>query len=510
VANARSFKILLAASEVVGFAKTGGLADVTGSLPRALARLGHQCAVVMPLYRGTRLGRHPITPTEHHFRVWMGARSYEGRFWRSRLPGSDVPVYLVDQPELYDRDDRSLGHGLYQFSATAGHERDYPDNCKRFVFLCRAVLESMPLFDFWPDVLHCNDWQTGLAPVYLEEVYKHHDNLALREKYRQVHTLYTIHNIAYQGRFLAGDMNLTGLPWRLFNHHQLEFYDTLNFLKGGIVFSQLINTVSPTYAREIQTPYFGEGLNNVLSERRDRLFGIVNGVDYSDWNPATDKHLPAHYTPEAVQPGKAACKTALQERFGLPREARTPVLGVVARLVEQKGIGLITQVAPQLLDRGCQLVVLGDGDQNHHDTLLDLQRRYPDRLGLCLGFDEALAHLVEAGADIFLMPSQYEPSGLNQLYSMKYGTPPVVRSTGGLADTVTDCTPETLARGSATGFRFDPPWTGAFSDAVQRALTLYRDDPGGWARLLRNGMTQDWSWERSAAEYEKLYQRLCK
>ena len=505
----RKFRILLAASEVVGFAKTGGLADVCGSLPRALARRGHQVAVVMPLYRGARTGRIPVTPTEHRFKVGVGPRHFEGRLWRSTLPKSDVPVYLVEQPEFFDRDDRMLGLGLYQFSSTGGQKKDYPDNARRFIFFCRAVLEAMPLLGFWPEVLHLNDWQTGLAPAYLEEVYKNHEDPAIRAGYQQVRTLFTIHNIAYQGRFWNGEMNNTGLPWRLFNYLQLEFYDALNFLKGGIVFSHLINTVSPTYAREIQTPYFGEGLNSILSERRDRLFGIVNGVDYGDWDPATDKRLPANYGPEAISPGKPACKAALQDQFGLRKEERTPLLGVVARLVEQKGIGLIEQAAPGFLDQGCQIVVLGDGDQVHHQALQELAKHYPGRLGLYLGFDEKLAHRIEAGADIFLMPSQYEPSGLNQLYSMKYGTPPVVRSTGGLADTVTDCTPETLAAGTATGFRFDPPWSGAFYDAVQRALHLYRHQPADWLKLMRIGMAQDWSWDRAAAGYEPLYGRLC-
>jgi starch synthase len=463
----------------------------------------------MPLYRGARTGRIPVTPTEHRFRVWVGPRLFDGRLWRATLPGSTVPVYLVEQPEFFDRDDRALGLGIYQFTSTGGQKKDYPDNARRFIFFCRAILESLPLLNFWPDVLHLNDWQTGLAPVYLEEVYKQHPDAALREKYARVRTLFTIHNIAYQGRFWSGEMDNTGLSWKLFNYLQLEFYDMLNFLKGGIVFSHLINTVSPTYAREIQTPYFGEGLHSSLSERRDRLFGIVNGVDYSEWDSATDKHLPANYSPEALQPGKAACKGAVQKRMGLPADEHAPLLGVVARLVEQKGINLIVEAAPGLLDQGCQLVVLGDGDQHYHHALQELQKRYPDRLELHLGFDESLAHLIEGGADIFLMPSQYEPSGLNQLYSMKYGTPPVVRSTGGLADTVTDCTPETLAAQTATGFRFDPPWVGAFRDAMQRALHLYRHRPEDWRRLMRIAMKQDWSWDRSAAGYEKLYQRLC-
>lgn len=504
----KRFRVLLAASEVVGFAKTGGLADVAGSLPRALARRGHECMVILPLYRGARLGSIPVTPTEHRFRIPIGSQQYEGRLWRSALPGSDARVYLVEQPELYDRDDRTLGLGLYQYSSTGGHKRDYPDNCKRFVFLCRAILEAMRVLDFWPDVLHLNDWQTGLAPVYLEEIYRRHPDFALREKYRPIKTLFTIHNIAYQGRFYPGDMNDTGLDWRLFNYLQLEFYNSLNFLKGGIVFSNLVSTVSPTYAREIQTPYYGEGLHHVLGERRDRLVGIVNGVDYSHWDPASDPHLPAHYNIDAIQPGKAQCKAALQQRYGLPLEPRTPVLGVVARLVEQKGIHLIVEAGPRLLDRGCQLVVLGDGDPYFHNALEDLKRRYPQRVGLTLGFDEPLAHQIEAGADLFLMPSMYEPSGLNQLYSMRYGTPPVVRSTGGLADTVVDFNTDTRAAGTATGFRFDPPWAGAFQDAVVRALDVYWHRPEDWEWLQRNGMRQDWSWDRSAGEYERLYERL--
>ena len=503
----RPLTVLLAASEVVGFAKTGGLADVAGSLPPALARRGHTCAVILPLYRCTRTGPS-VTPTEHRFHIPVGDRVRAGRLWRSTLPHSAVPVYLVEQPELFDRDDRALGLGLYQFSGSDGHKRDYPDNCARFVFFCRAILEAMRLLDFWPDVLHLNDWQTGLVPVYLEELYKQSADASLAYKYRGVRTLFTMHNVGHQGRFLAGDMALTGLPWRLFNHLQLEFYDRLNFLKSGIVFSNLLSTVSPTYAREIQSPTFGEGLHDVLRERRDRLFGIVNGVDYSIWNPATDRHLPASYSLDAIRPGKPLCKAALQRHYGLAVEEGVPLLGMVARLVEQKGIGLLMQVADGLLDSGCQLVILGDGDPHWHRALEDLKRRYARQVGLALGFDEGLAHRIEAGADIFLMPSIYEPSGLNQLYSMAYGTVPVARTTGGLADTVIDCNPQTLAAGTATGFRFDPPWPGAFFDAVGRAVALYRGDPNGWLRLMQNGMRQDWSWDRSAAAYEKLYQRL--
>jgi starch synthase len=495
-------RVLLAASEVVGFAKTGGLADVAGSLPRALARRGVDCAVLLPLYRSTRSGKIPLTPTGLEFRVPIGARSVSGALIRATLPDSNVPVYLIEQPDYYERDDPSQGRGLYQFTLPGGQKRDYPDNCERFVFFCRAVLESLRLLDYWPDVLHVNDWQTGLVPVYLQEEYRRQPG------YDRVRTLFTIHNLAYQGLFWHWDMALTGLDWRLFNYHQLEFYGQLNFLKAGIVFADLLNTVSPTYAREIQTPSFGYGLEAALAERRDRLFGIVNGVDYRIWDPTKDPYLAAHYEIETVAAGKAKCKAALQRRLGLPEQSQTPLLGMVARLVEQKGLSLVGRVAEWLLQQDVQCALLGEGDAAYHRMLLDLKRRFPERLGLTLAFDEGLAHQIEAGADIFLMPSQYEPSGLNQLYSLKYGCVPVVRATGGLADTIVDCTPATLAAGTATGFVFGPYTPAALRGALERALELHRQHPEQWAQLQRTGMRQDWSWERSAAEYEKLYTRL--
>jgi starch synthase len=492
---------------VVGFAKTGGLADVAGALPPALARRGHDCAVLLPLYHCARLGRIPLQPTEHVLRVPVAGRTVEGRLWRGVLPGSDVPAYLVEQRELFDRDDPTLGRGLYQFLRTNGSRGDYPDNDARFIFFCRAVLEAIRLLDFWPDVLHANDWQTGLVPVYLREEYARYPNPALRSRYHKVRTLYTVHNIAYQGAFWSGTIVTAGLDWRLYNPGQLECYGHVNFLKAGLVFSDYVNTVSPTYAREIQTPYYGCGLQGVLSARRDRLFGIVNGVDYRVWDPATDPHLAAHYSAEDLF-GKAVCKAALQKRCGLPEDASVPVLGVVARLVEQKGIDLVGRAGPGYLQRGCQLVVLGDGDPGYHAMLENLRNQFPDRVSLTFGFNEALAHQIEAGADLFLMPSLYEPSGLNQLYSMRYGTPPVVRATGGLADTVVDATPANLGADTATGFSFQAYTPDAFLDAILRGLSLYRGPAEPWRRLVRTAMRQDWSWDRSAAEYEKLYSKM--
>jgi starch synthase len=496
------YKLLLAASEVVGFAKTGGLADVAGDLPRALARRGHECIVILPLYRCAKQGQIPVARTDHAFTVPIGNRRVSGALWHATLPDSDVPVYLIEQPDYYERDDPAQGRGLYQLTLPGGHKRDYPDNCERFIFFCRAVLEAVRLLDFWPDLLHANDWQTGLIPVYLREIYRQ------RPAYDSLRTLFTIHNIAYQGQFWHWDMLLTGLDWRLFNYRQLEFYGQLNFLKAGIVFADLISTVSPTYAKEIQTPYYGYGLNGVLGERRERLFGIVNGVDYRVWNPATDPHLAAAYEPQTVQEGKPRCKAALQKRYGLAEEPRTPLLGMIARLVEQKGLDLVGRAAEPLLRRGVQLVVLGEGDAVYHQMLLDLRSRFPERVGVVFGFDDILAHQIEAGADLYLMPSQYEPAGLNQLYSLKYGTVPVVRATGGLADTITNCTPETLAAGTATGFTFVAYTPDALQGAVGRALDVYRDSPEKWLVLMRTGMGQDWSWDRIAVEYEKLFATL--
>jgi starch synthase len=502
ISNGVKKRVLLAASEVVGFAKTGGLADVAGSLPRALARHGCECAVILPLYHCVRNGRIPLSPTGLGLSVPIGSRTVTGSLWRAALPESDVPVYLIEQADYFERDDPAHGRGLYQFTLPGGQKRDYPDNCERFIFFCRAVLESIRLLDFWPDVLHLNDWQTGLVPVYLREVYRQ------QSRYANIRTLFTIHNIAYQGQFWHWDMMLTGLDWRLFNYQQLEFYGLLNFLKAGMVFADFISTVSPTYAREIQTPYYSAGLEGVLAERRERLCGIVNGVDYRIWNPATDPHIAMSYDVETVGQRKPRCKAALQRRFGLTEEARTPVVGMVARLVEQKGLDLVGRAAEALLQQGIQFIVLGEGDARYHRMLQDLQTRFPRQVGLVFAFDEPLAHQIEAGADIFLMPSQFEPAGLNQLYSLRYGTVPIVRSVGGLADTIIDCTPQTLAAGTATGFAFLAYTPAVLLETVQRALQLYRQRPAEWLALMRTGMQQDWSWDRSAIQYLELYSKL--
>jgi starch synthase len=494
--------VLLASSEVVGFAKTGGLADVCGYLPLALARRGHRVAVIMPLYRAVRAGRIPIEPTEHILAVPLGKTITPSRLWRANLADSDVPVYLVENPDFYERDDPARGSTIYQRATPDGRKSDYPDNCARFTYFCRAVMEAVPHVGFATDILHTNDWQTGLVPVYLRELYRH------RPDYRRIRTLFTIHNIAYQGSFPHELYHLTGLDFRLYNPHQLEFYGQFNFLKAGVVFSDWVNTVSPTYAKEIRTPTLGYGMEGVLTDRRERLSGIVNGVDYTSWDPATDPHIAQHYTIETVLEGKRACKADLQRYFGLPQEPKVPLLGLVARLVDQKGIDLVVKAADDMLKLPVQLVILGEGDPGYHARLHAIKERYPSQVGLYIGFDEPLAHKIEAGADLYLMPSLFEPSGLNQLYSLRYGTPPIVRTTGGLADTIADTTEESLVSSEPTGFRFQAYTPHALAATVRWAVHIYHDRPETFLRIIRNGMKADWSWDRAAAEYEKIYNRL--
>ena len=497
-----SIGIVLACSEVVGFAKTGGLADVAGSLPRALAKQGHRCAVMMPLYRAARLSQQPLHPTEHVLAVSIGDRVLPARLWQSTLPNSEVPVFLIEQPALFERDDPHTRNTIYQQTNLKGEKIDYPDNCERYTFFCRAVMEAIPAVGFPVDILHANDWQTGLLPVYLREVYRHHP------AYRSIRSVFTIHNISYQGVFPAREYPLTGLDWKYFNYRQLEFYGQFNFLKAGLVFADWINTVSPTYAREIQTTYFGCGMEGILTERRDRLSGVVNGIDPDFWNPATDPYLPAHFSVDHFSEGKALCKKALQERFQLDVQPRLPLLGMVARLVQQKGVDLVIKSFRELMDIPVQLVILGEGDRNYMNLLEAYQKTSPRQFGLSFTFDEGLAHLIEAGSDLYLMPSLYEPSGLNQLYSLRYGTPPIVRSTGGLADTITDTNEDTLQQGTATGFRFTAYTSEALLGAVRRAVDMYSNQPQRFYQVVRQGMMQDWSWDRAAIAYEEIYRRL--
>jgi starch synthase len=483
-------KVVIIASEAVPFAKTGGLADVAGSLPRALEKLGHTPTLILPCYSRAWKADLPLRSTGLTLRIPVGSAIVEGHVHAAKLPGSEVDVYLIDQPGYFDRD------GIYQRGGV-----DYPDNCERFVFFDRAALETVRLLDLQPEILHCNDWQTGLIPVYLEELYR------ARAGFASVGTLLTIHNLAYQGTFWHWDMPLTGLDWRLFNWQQLEFHGRLNFLKAGLVFADLLNTVSPTYAREIQTPEFGSGLDGLLRARRRDLRGIVNGIDTTVWNPRTDPMVACRFDLDDFAAGKAACKAQLQRRAGLPERPDVPLLAQIGRLDPQKGWDLIAAMADDLLRGDVQLVVLGTGQQHYHELLGRLAAQHAGKVRAFLEFSEPLAHQVEAGADIFLMPSVYEPGGLNQLYSLTYGTVPVVRATGGLADTVVDMMPQTLADGTATGFTFDEPTPRSMRSAIDRALAVWPDRET-WGRLVRAGMRSDWSWDRSAKAYVQLYEEI--
>jgi starch synthase len=496
-------KILLATSEAVPFAKTGGLADVCGALPLELARLGHEPTLIMPAYRQVFQAGLPIEPVGPPLEVRVGQKTVTGRLLRSSLPGSSlptavesgkafpggVPVYFIEQSQYFDRD--------YLYGSGA---QDYRDNCERFVFFSRAVLDVIGRLGLAVDLLHVHDWETGLIPAYLKIEYRS------KPGYEKIASLLTIHNLAYQGTFWHWDMLLTGLDWKYFNWRQMEFFGNLNLLKSGLVFADSINTVSPRYAEEIQSAPLGCGLEGVLQHRHSVLSGILNGVDYRQWNPATDPHLPAKYGPENVRDGKAANKAALQAELRLQQDPNVPLLAFVGRLVEQKGIDLIAQVMQEwVLTSRAQWVILGTGEAKFQEQLALLAQRFPQKVAGRFQFSDPLAHRIEAAADLFLMPSRFEPCGLSQMYSLKYGTVPVVRVTGGLADTIVDTTEETLAAGSANGFTFHEATSHGLSSALKRALAYFAR-PDAWLRLIGNGVNEDWSWAKSAKQYVSLYE----
>jgi len=483
--------VLIASSEAVPFSKTGGLADVCGALPVELARRGNNVCLFTPAYPQVFQSGTPIETTDIRLDIPVGNRIVTGSLLVSRLPGSQVPVYLVQQDHYFDRPQ------LYQENGV-----DYKDNCERYVFFCRAVMESIRLLDLPVDVLHCNDWQTGLIPAL------HRIEYGQAPRYEQIATVFTLHNLAYQGQFWHWDMLLTGLDWKYFNWHQMEFYGRLNLLKTGIVFADVLNTVSPQYAFEIQHEPHGCGLESILRHRRHVLSGIINGVDYRTWNPQSDEFLARNYGTADWRVGKSACKSSLQAEFGLPEEAHTPLVGFVGRLTEQKGISLITEIMEQWAQsENVQWVVLGTGDPPYEQQVARLSGLFPRRIASRIGFSNALAHQIEGGCDLFLMPSRYEPCGLNQLYSLKYGTVPVVHATGGLVDTIVNATPEAVRSGEATGFRFDRYTAEALDQTLRQACNCYRQQPEAWSRIVETGMHQDWSWSRSAGEYEELYQQ---
>lgn len=461
--------------EATPFAKTGGLADVTGALPAALQELGDEVAVIMPRYR-----RIPYDETESAFDnmvVFAGSTPY--RVDIRTMMHNGVRFFFVEAPYFFDRD------GLYN------HQNlDYPDNHKRFAVLCLAAI-GVAQTVFECDILHCHDWQAALTPLYLQD--QQHAN----PRFHGVKTILTIHNMGYQGIFGRSVYPDFGLNWGWFTPDKLEHFGDVNLMKGGLLTSDWITTVSPTYAREIQQPEGGFGLDGVLRKRSDALSGILNGVDYNEWNPETDKFLPANYSADDLG-GKRVCKRALLEEFGLPADnLDRPLLGIVSRFAEQKGFGLISGIANLIAERDVQIVILGSGEPRYERIFQDWQRWLPHRVGLFAGYNNALAHRIEAGADIFLMPSLYEPCGLNQIYSLRYGTVPVVRATGGLDDTIQ----------VDTGFKFSWYSVGALYDTLRSALGAF-ENRDSWTARMRRGMAKDYSWNASAREYSALYQRL--
>jgi len=478
-------KILFASSEAHPLIKTGGLADVSGSLPRAILNKRQDIRLVIPAYRQILEHAGHLSQTAH---LDLEGVANPVRILSGRLPGGNVKLYLVDSPEHFDR----AGN---PYTTKAGTE--WADNAERFSVFCRAIhalAVNAAGLDWQPDIVHCNDWQTGLVPAMLAE------------SDERPASVFTIHNLAYQGRYDWKTFKSLNLPPEWWSMEAMEFHDTFSFIKGGLVYADWLTTVSPTYAEEICTREFGYGLEGLLGYRRNNLTGILNGIDYSVWNPGRDLLIPIQFNRRSLF-HKQENKHAVQEHFALPRSDSAPLFTIISRLVEQKGIDLVIDILPDLVKQGAQLAVLGSGDKTIETALRKASRMYPKQVGVNIGYDESLAHLLEAGGDMFLMPSRFEPCGLNQLYSLRYGTVPIVRSTGGLADTVVDTTPETLADKTATGFCFQKASAPALWNTVQRAIRHYRE-PDSWTRIVDNGMRQDFSWKRSAERYIELYQQL--
>jgi starch synthase len=469
--------IAFAASECVPYSKTGGLADVVGALPQALAAAGHQVTVYLPRYRQTKLTVRSITipfDDQYRFCAIVDGGTHNG-----------VRFYFVEYPPYFDRDT------LY--GTPAG---DFPDNAERFALFCRAVLEASKILGV-PQVFHCHDWQTALIPVLLRTQY------AVDPVFRETATVFTVHNIGYQGLFPPDILPLLTLSWDLFTILKLEFFGNVNFLKGALVYADFVTTVSRKYSQEIQTAEFGFGLEGVLRDRASTVTGILNGVDYGEWNPQTDKFIAAQYSPEDLS-GKIKCKQDLLTSFGISDpNLRLPVIGIVSRFAAQKGFDLIAQMMDRLAREEMIVVVLGTGDKQYEAMFARLAKQFPQKIAIKIAYDNALAHKIEAGSDMFLMPSRYEPSGLNQMYSLKYGTVPIVRATGGLDDTIEQWDPRT---GKGTGFKFSEYSGEELLLTIKQAVQAFRDQ-SSWQVLMRNGMSKDFSWSSSAKEYVRVYER---
>ena len=478
-------KVVLLASEAVPFAKTGGLADVTGALPKFLLPLGVEFRVCLPFYRETKKKNLPLRKViESLPMLWQGER-VPFSTWESEVNG--LKFLLIEKDEYFDRD------SLY-----GTPQGDFPDNGERFAFFSKAALETLQRLDFRPDVIHAHDWQAAISLAYLKFTY------AQNPFFTFVRSLFTIHNLAYQGIFEKEVLGRIGLPETLFNMADLEFYGKVNYLKAGILYSTAVSTVSRRYSQEIQTPEYGCRLDGLLRTRRDRLFGILNGVDYSDWNPATDKFIVRPFDPTYLN-GKKECRRDLLRAFGLEAVGEeTPVVGMVSRLAGQKGFDILCEALDGIFKRGAVLVVLGTGEEFFQNALNAAREKSARFFGLRIAYDESLSHKIYAGSDMFLIPSWYEPCGLTQMYSLRYGTIPIVRATGGLDDTIQEYDPE---QGTGNGFKFREHTAAALLSSLERALAVYQKKER-WVQLVQKAMACDFSWEVSAREYLRLYQRL--
>ncbi|HUU38305.1 MAG TPA: glycogen synthase GlgA [Candidatus Desulfaltia sp.] len=478
-------KVVILASEVVPFAKTGGLADVAGALPKFLGPLGVESMVILPLYRETRKKGLSLRRVAVNLKMdWSGKRESFSVWGREEGSASFL---LVEKDEYFDRD--------YLYGNPQG---DYPDNGERFAFFSKAALETVKHLGFRPDVVHAHDWQAAIALALLRFVYPDDPF------FTHTRSLLTIHNLAYQGLFEKDILGCIGLPVSLFNIGDLEFYGQVNYLKGGILYATAINTVSRRYSQEIQTPEFGHRLDGLLRKRRDRLFGILNGADYADWNPATDKFIARPFDPTYLD-GKKQCRRDLLQAFSLQGVSEdTPVVGMVSRLAGQKGFDILNEALEGIFKLGAALVILGTGEEVFQKLLSAAQKKHPRSFGLRIAFDESLSHKIYAGSDMFLIPSRYEPCGLAQMYSLRYGTVPVVRATGGLDDTIQEYD---SAQGTGNGFKFEDYSATALLSSFRKAISVYRQK-GRWRQLIQKAMAYDFSWEKSAREYLRLYQKL--
>lgn len=475
------------AAEAAPYAKTGGLGDMVMSLSRALTRRGHHVDLVLPCYRSVRESGVAVESAGAPVTFGIAGETVHASILK--IAGSESTggprVFFVDHP-CFDRD------GIY-----GTPDQSYGDNAWRYTVLQRAALADLDRRGDSVDLVHAHDWQTSLVPLYLKTLH------------RRRPCLLTVHNLAHQGRFPIGDFGLSGLPPRHLHWRELEFHGDVNWLKGGIIHADQVTTVSPTYAREIRTAEYGCGLEGVLNERSDALTGIVNGIDDEVWDPSADPLIPHPFDADDLS-GKAACKRALQKELGLAEDADVPLIGLVARLASQKGIDLVLDSLHEWIDRPVQVVMLGVGEERFENALTELARRLPDKVSVNLAFDDGLAHLIEAGSDFFLMPSRFEPCGLNQLYSLRYGTVPIVRRTGGLADTVIQYNLNDAddVLDTANGFAFNEPSATALAGTILEALRVYRDEPETMSRLIANGMARDSSWDQSAQQYEELYETI--